>query len=363
LFGGFHFSPLAIIPIAACFVHLVAWREHRALFRAPALWVALLLASAHVAIVARGALAVAEGASGRPHHYFSELALRLHTYFRTLLGGLAGEATLRHFTGSVLPPGLEYLAMLVVLGLFALVWYSPSRESGPARELRSFAIGSVFVAIVLLPFVLAPARAWNLSAVDSERYLFAMLAPFAFVLGVLAEDPTRVRRIAAWGFSLYLLVGPTLRAQHAFWYGGGPDLGAYLLRGGGGYRGWKVVRERRALAWLVRDDVMRHARGVPATILVADYAFHPFHFANVERGYPTVDVFKFGMPHLARERVYFVFFSEGLFAPSDDDALEVVANRKIRHTMLSEFDSVARIRSYVQPNGEPLVELWTGVAR
>lgn len=363
LFLGVHFSPLALIALVACAGWMLVCAQHRRVLRTPAPWVALGLGLLHVVPVLRDAMTVAERGTTRPSHWFEQFGLRLYTYVRTVLGGLSGEATLRHFTGGDLPLPWEIVVTVVLVCVVVAVGWGGDRSCAvPEGELRSFGWWYFGLSLVGLPVLLAPARTWNLPAIDAERYLFTVLAPFFIVMGAAAERGRR-RWLTTLGIAGYLLFGPTARAAHAFIAGGGPDSGAYLLLGGRGYRGWKVTRERRAVPWLIQQEVDRVARRTPATILVADYAFHPVHFANVETPYPTVDIAKFPMPSRPGERFFFVLWSDGLLAPGFSPSWVVEWNRRLRREMHQKFEQVRLVRRFVQPDGSPLFELWTGIQR
>ncbi len=359
---GVHFSPLALLPMTAA----VLWVARPSVFRTvrPAsLALAAGLGALHLVPVAIGAAGVARRGTTRPSYYFNHLGERVHTYLRTVLGGLGGEATVRHFTGEVLALPLELLVMAGVVAVLVAAW--PRRDDpvgAPRSELARFAALHLAVAFVGLPLVLAPARPWNLPAIDAERYLFAVLAPATLCVGALAE---RARgRWMVFATVLYLALGPTRRIATGLLLGGAPDRGFYLLEGGGGYRGWKVPRERLAAPVIIRGEVARVARGGPATIVVGDYAFHPLHFANADGGYPTVDATKFPLTVRPGGLYVFVVYSPGLFAPGFRPVDWVRWNQSIIDRMRSvDFMDQRRLRRVVQANGAPFFELWAATAR
>lgn len=365
LFLGLHFSPLQFLPIGACGLWVLLY-ERRALAR-PWLWLSLGASSVHAWMVLRGIFSVAAAGATRPNHQFTNLASRLHVYARTVLGSFVGEAQVRHFTGHHAPLPLELLLLFAALVplLFAMRLARTAPEAAlpgvrlTPRELARFGLLWLAVGLVGMPVLLAPARPWQLPAIDADRYLFILLVPFAFLLGALAEGGLRRERVAAWLFALYLFV-PTARIGGSFLWGGGQDRGIYTLQGGGGYRGWRTPRELRPAATLLREEALRVAAGEPATILVTDYAFHPLHFVNAERGFPTVDVFKFPAPDRPGGRFFFVLWSEGLFAPGYHPRRDVDWSNTLRARMHAQFEQVSLVRRFVQPDGTPLFELWTG---
>ncbi len=366
LFVGMHFSPLAVVPIAACGLFILIEPAHRPLLRVPELYVSFALGSLHAISIVRGALSVASRGSTRPDSQFDHFATRLYTYWRTIFGGLAGEATVRHFVGQNLPLAIELAIVAVAfVGITIAITRTLTRRGAglsPRNELQRFAAIYFLVALVVTPLILAPARPWQLRAIDSERYLFALLAPAALLLGALAESPRRVVRIAVIATCVYFTV-PTSRIAYGLAAGGGPDRGIYVLDGGGAYRGWRTPRELVAVPWLIQREVEALMHGQRATIFVADYAFHPIHFVNAETNYPTVDVTKFEPAHRPGERTFFVIWDEALFAPGYRPTRDITWNRALRARMNSGFDAVRMVRRFVQPNGSPLFEVWTGIAR
>ncbi len=358
IFVGVQFSPLGVIPVVACGLWCVlsrAWNR----VRWPTLTLATLLGGLHVVPVALGALGVAHRGSTRPSHQFNHLGARLCTYTRTVFGGLGGEATVRHFTGNVLSPWLEGWVIVAVIAVLArALVHVRERENSPRRDLTRYAALHLAVALVGLPLLLATARPWNLPAIDAERYLFAVLAPAVLCVGALAE---RARgpwvALAVVG---YLALGPTRRIAQGFLTGGGPDHGFYLLAGGGGYRGWKVPRERIASEVLIRDAALAVSAGRRTTVVMGDYALHPLHFVDEGTGLVTLDLCKFPLTVHPRERYVFATYSPGLFARGFGPAEWLDCNRRVEDRMRStDFDHLRRLRTLVQSDGAPLLTLWT----
>ena len=358
--AGLHFSPLAALPAAACALYSFGPERPRGWSLAAA-----LSALAHLAPVVVAAAGAARGNPGRPRHLFTELPRRLYVFARTVLGSLDGEATLRHFTGTQLPLAPELLLAGATAALLVAALAPPASAPRPSRALARMARYQLAAALVGLPLLLAPARPWNLPGVDAERYGFIVVAPFALALGALAERATAARHLAAAALVVAALV-PTARGVWFFARGGSTDRGSYTLAGGGGYRGWKVAREREALPVLIRREVDRARAGRPATIVVADYAFHPLHFVNAGGGSPTVDITKFPLPERPGELHVFVRWSEGLLAPGFTPRDPVDGNERLVALLRSpDFAGARRLRVFVQPDGSALCELWaaTRVAR
>ena len=357
---GAHFSPLALLPaVAAAGVWLTA-RPRRS-GRDTALLA--LPAAALVTPPFFGALGVR---SATNHHaaaeYFTAFPERLHTFVRATLGGASGESTLRHFTAVRTPSPIEALVALGVVALLALALTAPADDS-PRGALSRWLRWHLPVALVGTPLLLAPARTWNLPAVDADRYLFTLVAPLALALGLLAESPSRGRRLAVVA-ALSLLSAQTLRWANDLLRGGGRDRGAWLLADGGAYRGWRTPRERVALPVLIRREVDRLRGRERALVVVSDYAFHPQHFADAAGGARVVDVAKFPLPERAGWLHVFVRWSPGLFvegyAPREwvdrDRALGALMRR-------DDFTGLHRERVFVQPDGSPLCELWVARRR
>ena len=317
------------------------------------------LAALHLVPVLDGAATVLRQRHLEPARWFIHLGARLYVYALTVVGGWTGEATLRHFTGEAATRPREWaLGLLALLVLVAAL--RPAPRAPAAEDLARFARRHLVVALVGLPLLLASARPWNLPAIDSERYLFVVLAPAILALGVLAEDRSARARLVPALLALYLLVGPTLRAARFFLRGGSPDHGFYTLAGGGGYRGWKVARERVAVPDLVRREVdrLRGERG--ALVVVSDYALHPLQFANQRGGSWCHDISKSPLPDRPDDLHVFVTWSDGLLAPGFGPPEERAHHEELRALMRSaRFRSLRRARVFVQPDGSPLLELWS----
>lgn len=361
---GLHGSPFALIPVGAVALWALLDRPARARFASLGVPGALLAFAGvlpHALLVARGALEVAARGTTRPRHVFTALPQRLHTYLRTVLGSVDGEATARHFAGVSLSPVAELLAALVAFGLvvYALGALRPARPSpSPERSLRTLAGAWLACALAGVPVLLLPVRQWNLPAVDAERYGFCFVAPAAFALAALACDARRTYARLALPLALACLA-PTLRTARALYAGtAGPDRGAWLLLDGGAYRGWRTPRERRPFAELVRDELSRERRtpGEAVELLVADYAWHTLHFALRPHGIYPVDVTKIAYAHSPGARVFYLLFCREAFAPGYTPANEPAANEALRARMRAP----RLVRRFDNPRGDCLAELYEG---
>jgi len=353
---GFHFSPLAAIPLGACVLHSFGTERPRGRTLAAA-----STALVHVLPMACAALRAARGNPGRPGTFFTAMPQRLHVFVRTLLGAVDGEATLRHFTGTQWEAMGEWVSGTLSVAIVVVALGPPRGEPAVVHTLARMARVQWGLALVGLPLLLAPARPWNLPAIDAERYGFIVVAPFVLSLAALAERTDRARHLLPVALVATCLL-PTLRGVWFFARGGSSDRGAYTLAGGGGYRGWKVAREREALSVLLRRELDGLRAGAPATFVVADYAFHPLHFVNAEGGVPTVDVTKFPLPVRPGELHGFVRWSDGLFAPGFTPRAAREDNERLTALLRSPvFEGARRVRVFVQPDGSPLCELWVAV--
>ena len=354
--GALHFSPLAAIPIVACALHSFASERPRGWNLLAALTCALHVVP--MALAAHGAVVVY---NGRPRYYFTQFPLRLYVFLRAYLGSVDGEATLRHFTATEAPLALELTLAAVVVAFFAVSLRHSA--TNPALPLARYTRIHAVVALLGLPLMLAAGRPWNLPAIDAERYGFVAVAPFVLALGALAEQALPTRRLAAAALVAFCAL-PTARWGWFFARGGSPDRGFYTLAGGGGYRGWKVPREHEALAVLVRREVDRLRGDAPATLVMADYAFHPFHFVNADHGSFVVDIMKSSLPARPGQLHAFVLWSEGLIARDYFPHSDVEGNDRLRALMhAGSFTALRRVRVFKQPDGSPLCELWAAMRR
>ncbi|MFO0650971.1 MAG: hypothetical protein U0326_32395 [Polyangiales bacterium] len=352
--AAMHFSPLALIPIGAC----ALWALHQRL--SWRLVPVALSGFAHVVPMLVAGAGVVRGYDGRPRHHFTRFAERVYVYLRTVLGSIDGEATLRHVTGHELPLAPELLVAAAVIAVLALSARRAPDDTPPARDLSRYAALHMAIALIGLPVILSPARPWNLPAIDAERYGFVVVAPFALALGALAERRTRAH-LVAWIAVAWLALVPTVRLATSLLAGGSADRGFYTLAGGGGYRGWRTPRERVAMPYLIRDEVDRLRHGGPAHVVMADYTWHPIHMVRAigRWRWGVTDITKgplperIGVPHL------FVVWSDGAFDPSYTPRSVVDDNDRLRAMMhTSAFAGLRRVRTFLQPDGTPLCELW-----
>ncbi|MDB4929234.1 MAG: hypothetical protein JWM10_1718, partial [Myxococcaceae bacterium] len=159
-------------------------------------------------------------------------------------------------------------------------------------------------------------------------------------------------------------LGPTRRAATWFAYGGGPDRGVFVERGGGGGRRWKVTARDAAVVDQVVEAADALGAGSPATIVTADYVFHALYFANATHGHRIVEANLAPLAVRPGERVLFVRWSDGVFAPEFWPRADVEANAALTARMrASDLVGLHLARTLRQPNGAPLVELWAATGR
>lgn len=351
---GPDFSPLTFLPALACM--LFAFRaEYRWVLRRPVVWVAVAIAAAHAGPIVVAAARVAHHTA--PRTQLDHLASRLGSYVHLTFTGLAGEATLRHFTTAALPAWPATLLVVPVLAVLVAAMRPSVRAQSPTGGFAPFAL---VVTLVGMPWLLAPGRPWHLARIDTDRYLFALLPSFAMCCADLAGSTARRAHRAILAIALGVISASTARGFAWFTRGGGPDQGLEVFRGGGAYRGWHVAREHAPLAVLLRDTVLREVGRGGATIVIADMAFHPLHVVDAMAGLPVFDARLGAIPARADGRYFFVLWSDAMFPDGAWPATARDENRAARVLMHATFTNVRRVRTFVQPGGQPLCELWRG---
>ncbi len=351
---GFQFSPLALVSAIGVAVQLLNDPISRAQLRTRSTITAVLLAAAHVAPIAVGAARVAQHGSTRPSAHFDHLGIRLQVFVRALAGVLSGEATLRDFTTATLPWPLEFAAASVAIAVVAVAL---ARGCDPLRRL---AIPHLAAALVGLPLLLAPMRQWHMPSVDAERYGFVLIAPAALLVASLAGSRLRWVAVAAVAA---LALGPTRRGAEWFCRGGGPDRGLFLTRDGAGGRRWKVTAHDIAVVDQIIATADTLGVGARVTVVTADYVFHPIYFANIGHGHRLIEINGTPLPLRSGERLLFVRWSDGVFAPTFWPRADVIANDALTARMHApDLRDLRLARTLRQPDGEALIDLWTAQA-
>jgi hypothetical protein len=333
---GFHFSPLAAIPLGACVLHSFGTERPRGRTLAAA-----STALVHILPVACGSLMAMQrgsslGAPGEP------LPVRLLATIRMMLAQIAGTSTAAHAVG--LSPSVMVVGAAGACAFLA-------RVVGQAEHpLTRFARIHFVVALVGLPTLLWPGRAWHMPTIDADRYGFVLVAPLGIALGGLASERSKhARNIAAATLvGLSLLTLTTLAGAR----GTEGDRGLFTARGGGGYRGWQVPREGIALVDLLCDTVIADAHGAPAVLTYDDYAFHAVRFSLAARAIHTLQ-HAFGRDDLPPGvRVYRALWAPEAFAPGYEP-IEIPRRNEQRRR-----EAGVLLRRFVTPHGRPLCELW-----
>jgi hypothetical protein len=349
---GIHFSPLSVIAAFACAIFALA-PSRRWVFRSWPLYAAAALTLVHAATVVPGALRASAAAD---YTLFSHMGWRLWSYAHMVGTGLAGEATLRHFTSHAVP---AWPASVLILPT-AAVGLAAAAPSVRARSLLGgFAPLYLLVAFVTMPLVLAGGRDWHLPYNHSDRYLFAVLPAFVMCLAELVHVRS-APRLALAAFVLAWMAAGTARAAHAFLLASGVDHGEFIFDGGGGYRGWLVSDQARNTLLQVRDHVVDEAATSRAALLTADRVFIPMDFVLDGTGIPVFDVRKQPIPS-GFERYFVVLWPDSVLSVDDPPTAPprfVGGNQRLRQRVERIFRRRELVRRFVQRDGSPLLELW-----
>jgi len=357
-----HFSPLGVLPLAACALHVLVTPEARVVLRRPFARIACALGAVHFVPVIAGTLTALRTGRQTSPDANGPLAPRLSSMARMMVDDLSGDSSARHFAGHA--PWSEILGALAVLAWLVHA-LSTTRDEGP---LARFGRRYFFVACVGLPLILVGGRAWDMPVIDADRYGFALVAPFALWFGATLSPPLPVGR-GGWGVRSALALAlvwalVTGRTVAHFVAGGGGDQGLFVAAGGGRYRGWQATRERVALPDLLCDTVVAHAGAEPVTLAYEDYAFHPVRFTIAARhASARVTHSLGGFAFAPRRRVFFALWADAAFARGYEPRGAAEANRALRERVMRDYDEVARVATFAQPDGTPLVELWSVRAR
>jgi hypothetical protein len=351
---GAHFSPLTLVAAAACALVALA-QPNRWVLRQPALYAAGVVAALHALPVVRAAAGVA-GALALPEQP-EPFTRKLWGYVHMMGTGLAGEATLRHFTNTAMPAAA---ASALLLPVAAIAIVALRRDVRSRSVLGGFGALYLLVGLVVAPLILAPGREWHLPANHMDRYLFALLPGFALAFA----DVAAVGRRGAWiagAMSAWMLLGCTGRAAAQFLFSHGVDHGELIFDGGGGYRGWLVSDRPRATMFEIRDTILQQTRGGPATLLVADRVFIPMTFATDGTPVAVFDVRRAGIPHRTDAPYFFVVWPDEVLSigsPPTAPRKYVGSNEALRARVNAFFGRVQLVRRFVQRDGAPLLELW-----
>jgi hypothetical protein len=363
-----HFTPFALLPLTACGWWSLLAKDGRRSIRTPGPWLALIAALVHAMPIVTGITTALNQAHPAPR--MVDFDRRWRNFVCSILDGFSGEQTLRDYVGdnaymTLSPTPSRVLVALLLVGAFAIGWkHRRSRDEAlpyAACALRSFAPMYLLVALVGFPFVLAPARDWWLATIDSERYFFALLAPGALLVATISLSYKRSGLALACALTAYFVLGPNLRAARYFWTQGGPDYGYFSAYHGGGYRGYKVMAGPRSVTTAIYETCRDAARGEPMTIGFNDYAFHPVRVLIRVKPDRNLDSVYMRDAVLSRGRLLCVpVWPEEMFVRGHIPGSAVQQNRWMRDYVLHRMDESRRIAVWSQPNGAPLLEIYTG---
>jgi hypothetical protein len=366
-----HMTPFGVIPLLACALWSLASVEGRRSLRTPGPWVALLGVILHALPIAKdAATVVGQAHPGTRLHDFERRASNL---VRSMIDGLSGEQTLRDYVGDNAydPLGATPTRAAVLLALCAALWLALRGErpgdaprSSSADAVRRFAPMYLLVSLLGLPLVLAPARDWWLATIDSERYLFVLLAPASLLLASAVLRRPRSGTALCTALLLYFALGPNVRAARYFWRGGGPDHGYFSAHRGGGYRGYKVLPGPRSMTVALYRACLEASRGERMTIAVNDYAFHPVRVlirVNPDHHLDAVYLRDAVLP--PGRLLCIAVWPEAMFTRGHIPGFAGEANHWTRAYVRDRLDQARQIASWTQPNGAPLLEIYTGRVR
>jgi len=373
---GFHFSPLAALPLVACGLWLLVSPKGRDLLRTPAPWIALVCVVVHIFPIVHSALDVAQALpSARTPYTFFE---RLQRYVLVSLDMLTGEATIRHFTavswrGTALV--LQRIAFLA-LTIAALLSGKRSDTGGFASALPPFGLLYFLLSIVALPLILSVGREWSFPWIDQERYGFALLAPFIMLAGGLSVHNCLARSRAHNKWVLTAIVAmfavvPSARLLWASNHSGGPDQGLFWNTGGG-WRGWRAAIGPQAVPDAILANIEHIGAEEPVTLIATDwFGMRAIDFPLTVRGDDGIrlawaEIDQSGgirMPRLQPSSLAaLIVWSDEMFGPDFQPPEIPVFNHDARHVFRQVFRNVRLVRTIVQPDGSPLLEVWAGRA-
>lgn len=368
LVSGMHFSPFSLIALTACALFTLGSRDGRRALATPGPWLALLGVFLHALPIIADARTVVNQA--RPSPRFVDFERRAQNLVRSIVDGFSGEQTLRDYVGDNAYMTLDasptrVIAVATLAFALGLSLYRARREdpgaSRSANALRRFAPLYFVSALVLLPMILAPARDWWLATIDSERYLFVILAPAALLLGSTLVRLPRAGAVLTAALCAYFALGPNRRAAQYFWHGGGPDHGYFSAHRGGGYRGYKVLSGPSSLTTAIYRACRDESRGEPMSIAFNDYAFHPIRvLIRVKPDHNLNSVYLRDASLDRGRRLCVPVWPEVMFTNGHIPGHAVQQNRWTRDYVLRRMDESRRIAAWSQPNGFPLVEVYVG---
>jgi hypothetical protein len=349
---GAHFSPLCLVAALAC-VAFALHPDRRWVFRSRSVYAAVAVTLAHTLTVLPDAL---RAASAGGYESTSRMGWRLWSYTHMIGTGLAGEATLRHFTSRAMP---ATAASVLILPTAAVVLAAATPAVRARGVLAGFAPLYFATGLLVMPLVLASGRDWHLPYNHSDRYLFALLPAFVFCMAELVHAGAWPRRLLVALLAAWMALA-TARAAHAFLDGSGVDHGEFIFDGGGGYHGWLVSDRPRNTLLQVRDEILADAGRRRTALLNADRVFIPMEFVLDGTGIPAFDVRRLPIPS-GFEVYYVLLWPDSILSVADPPTAQprtVAGNQRLRQRVKALFGHREVLRRFVQRDGSPLLELW-----
>lgn len=344
-----HFSPLAIVLVPPC-AALLLQREPRRLLRHPAVLAAV---AAAVLLVLPLALAMRSVPPFAHEHEIASLPHRLVTAGHMILSGVPGESTLRYFTNHALPFWPAAIAAALLAALIAGV--TASRPVRDATPLATFGLAVLASAALFLPFVLAPGRLWYLPTIDGDRYLFVLLPGLALCVAALLQSGRR-RALMTAGVTLLVFLLASVRLLLPLAFGHGTPRGLTVLGGGECWRGWLTTQDHAApasvLAALAAEtdaDAVLY-EGFPLQTMQFAFAGQPLLYASLADRTAWKKV---------TGRFLVALWAEQSLDPAD--AAAQARHNQARRRLLRgpDFSGLKLERKILQPDGTPLLEVWS----
>ena len=358
-------SPFALVPIAAAAAVLVMHPHRRALVRSPGPWIAAILMAAEAVPMGRAASNVAGLHGYTLAQILGDFGPRAVNFARALVDGVDGAATIQHFAwGRCESPGLSLATLIVgriitvlLCGLLVHAIFSKAVRAADPWAVRA---GTMFVVgLVVTPVLLAPARDWAMPTIDSDRYAFAWAMPLGLVLALAAERSSALVKVVRAAFAFWLFI-PSVTLLFLVWHGPGKDCGI-ARDDGGAWRGWRITEGAQALPEWLAEATIKESGGAPSTLVIDDFFGLRAVAVSLRMRASTIPVVfpehaSGGEPLLPKGRLLLALWPPSLFVPGQPAGSEE-SSLKLRALVIERGGHL--LRTGKQPNGDPLIELWT----
>jgi hypothetical protein len=270
-----------------------------------------------------------------------------------LLIGVPGESTLRYFTNHALPfwPAAIAAALLCAL----VVGAAMSRTVRVTTPLAGFGVTVLACGALFLPLALAPGRLWYLPTIDGDRYLFVLLPGLALCVGALLQSG-RSQALLAAGVTLLVLLIASVRLLVPLAFGHGTPRGLTVLGGGECWRGWLTTQDHEAPANVLAALA---AETDAAAVLYEGFPLQTMQFAFAERPLLYTSLRDRAAWESTTGRFLVVLWSAESLDPAA--AAHQVRHNHARRKLLRGhgFSGLALERTIRQPDGTPLLEVWS----